>query len=135
MTRAIALLWLLVVATAAHGAPLDEYYLRKFNLAGGTQARATGVVTQVGTPVERCRTWLYHDLRRDWGKLEPQTQKVLAKVLPVRPAWPDEQPPVLSPGGHFRIHYTLTGDDAPPSVDWVNTVAQTMDDEIGRAHV
>lgn len=118
---------MVLVATAVHGGELDEFYLSKFRM-GAANARATGVGAEAGNLViEPCRTWLYHDLRRDWNKLEPQTQKTLAKVLPARPTWPDEQT-VLSTGGHFRIHYTSTQPDAPPSLAWVNTVAQTMDD-------
>ncbi len=72
---------------------------------------------------------LKHDLRRDWDKLEPTTQKVLAKQLAV---------PVLSgeatlPSAHFVIHYATTGTDVPAPIapftvaTWVQKVADTFE--------
>ena len=122
----VLLLILILTATSVHAASLDEYYLRMFRLSASARPVATGLATQSDAAPVRCRTWLYHDLRRDWGLLEPQTQKILAKVLPARPVLAD-QATVVSSGGHFTVHYATSGSDAPPSLAWVNTVAQTFE--------
>lgn len=125
----------LIIPVVASAAALDDYYIAKF----GSQLAATPVVTGVtitssAAEPERCRTWLYHDLRRDWKQLEPQTQRILAKVLPARPVLTSEAI-VLSSGGHFHIHYAKSGSNAPPLTDnngnsipdWVETVADVFE--------
>lgn len=122
----ILLLLLILTATSVHAASLDDHYLRLFRLSASGRPVATGLATQSEAAPTRCRTWLYHDLRRDWSLLEPQTQKILAKVLPARPTLADKAT-VVSSGGHFTVHYATSGPDAPPSLAWVNTVAQTFE--------
>lgn len=127
----IVLLWTL----PAHSGPLDEFYLAKFRLSSFDRPTAYGAVA-ISAPArfERCRTWLYHDLRRDWDRLEPETRKALTKILPARPALTGESV-VLSNGGHFRIHYATSGLDAPPLADangnaipeWIETVADVFE--------
>jgi hypothetical protein len=120
-----------LLPAAVSAAALDDYYLAKFGLLATGIRVATGVTTTTtATEPERCRTWLNHDLQRDWDELEPQTRKTLAKVLPARPALASEAV-VLSNGGHFHIHYATSGADAPPLTDtdgngipdWVENVA------------
>ncbi|WP_243370718.1 MXAN_6640 family putative metalloprotease [Geotalea sp. SG265] len=114
--------------------PLDDFYLSKFNLLPSSPLSLTGVTSQTSAEPERCRTWLYHDLKRDWNKLEPKTKNILAKVLPARPALSDEAI-VLSNGGHFHIHYAKSGADAPPLTDadgngipdWIEKVANVFE--------
>ena len=124
----ITLLTLLALALPAFAGPLDDYYLNAFSVQpiGSTQKKSALLQTSVTGERAMCGTPLKHGLSRDWNKLEAATQKVLAKQLAA---------PVLSggtyrdsPSGRFRIHYTLTGADAVPSLSWVQTVAQTFDD-------
>lgn len=121
------LLAILMLSSPALGGTLDDFYLAKFRLSPTDKPLVNGIGRQSGIAVsDRCRTWLYHDLRRDWDRLEPETRKSLAKVLPARPVLTNEAT-VDSAGGHFKVHYTLTQPDAPPSVAWVNLVAQTLE--------
>lgn len=124
----------LVLVSVAHGGTLDEFYLQKYGLSDTNKAVAVGVAATDKHVPDRCRTWLHHDLQRDWDKLEPQTQKVLQKVLPARPALTNEGV-VKSSGGHFQIHYAASGGDAPPLADantngipdWVETTADVFE--------
>lgn len=106
---------------------LDDYYLQQFGEAGNTQLQKTVLPVFPQTAESaRCGMPLKHGLRRDWKLLEPSTQKVLAKQL-AAPALSGELT-YLSASGKFKIHYTTTGTDAVPSLSWVQTVAQTLDD-------
>jgi hypothetical protein len=113
---------------------IDDFYLSKFNLSPPSSIFFTGVTQQTPQGPERCRTWLYHDLKRDWSKLAPKTQSILTKVLPARPALSGEAI-VLSNGGHFHIHYATSGADAPPLTDangngipdWIEQVANVFE--------
>jgi hypothetical protein len=115
--------FILLLPVAVLAGTLDDYYLNAFGLAPATgvtalekavlsPAATTGQAVRSGTP-------LRHALKRDWKQLESATQQTLARVL---------NPPVLTgtektltlPGGHFTIHYTLSGGDAP-NVALLNT--------------
>src|SRR6185369_18068587 len=83
------LLCLIIGAAAclpAFAGQLDEYYLSAFGLqpasqtSGALQKAILLTAAETGPPLH-CGTLLKHGLRRDWDKLEPSTQKVLAKQL------------------------------------------------------
>lgn len=116
---------------------LDDYYLSQFAVGPVTETLQKASLFQAAdsTDAPHCGTPLKHGLRRDWNKLEPDTQKVLAKQL-AAPVLTGEAT-FTSSSGRFRIHYASTGTDAPPSADtsgiigvpdWVEIVAQTFDD-------
>ena len=110
---------------------LDDYYLAAFALQAAPlniTALQKSLLLPAAEPgdMPHCGTPLKKSLRRDWNLLEQTTQKVLTKQL-AKPVLSGEQT-YLSPTGKFRIHYTMTGSDAVPSLDWVKTVAQTFDD-------
>ena len=128
-----------VLSLPAFAGPLDDHYLSAFGeqsaaVRGSALQKAILLPTNDSGTQPQCGTPAKHGLRRDWNRLEPTTQVVLAKQL---------APPVLanegiydSAGGHFRIHYAKSGSDAPPLTDantngipdWVETVAQTFED-------
>jgi len=129
--RALLLLLMTIVPAVVSAESLDDYYLSRLAPAERSAARAlTGIV--VGQPVaaERCQTGVRHGARLDWDKLQPATQKILAKELS-RPVLQGER--ICTPvGGHFNIHYATSGSDAPDLSDsknnngvpdWVETVA------------
>ena len=133
-----ALLFLLLPAVVS-AAALDDYYLSEFGEKAHAAKALSAVVQQTGQ-AERCRTHLYRSLKRDFSALEPATQKVLAKYA-ARPVLSGQTsatsaPFYNSPGGHFSIHYTPTGLDAPDDLtdadadsvpDWVETVAAVFE--------
>lgn len=106
---------------------LDDYYLSQFAEQPGTALQKAVLFQAAPAEMPHCGTPLKHGLQRDWSKLEPDTQKVLAKQL-AAPVLSGSELTLLSPTGRFRIHYTTSGADAIPSISWVQTVAQTFDD-------
>ncbi|MFZ2949476.1 MAG: MXAN_6640 family putative metalloprotease [Desulfuromonadaceae bacterium] len=108
-----------LAAFGAQPAPLSDSSLHKVILLPAAEGG--------GTP--HCGTPLKHGLQRDWNSLEPATRKILAKQL-AAPALSGTELTLLSSGGRFLIHYTLSGTDAVPSLAWVQTVAQTFEDVI-----
>lgn len=124
----LTLLVLLLPALAAAGT-LDDYYLARL-APGSAGSAATGVVAKKSvTRADRSLTMVRHAAKRDWDKLEPATQKVLAKAMAL-PTLTGER--VCVPvGGHFTIHYATSGADAPDLTDlngnnvpdWVETIA------------
>jgi hypothetical protein len=123
-------------------AGLDDYYLNRFAALYGSHERAALVVSadRTGGVEERCLTPLYHGLKRDWKKLSSETRKALAKYLAKPTLRGSEATPFISPQGHFQIHYTTSGSDAPPPADangngvpdWVETVAWEFDSVYSR---
>lgn len=121
----------------AFAASLDDYYLSRFNSRSGssTEQKALVIAAPEDELKERCRTPLYHELRRDWTKLSTGTQKILAKELAKPALSGQEAAPFISAAGHFAIHYTASGNDAPPPADangnlvpdWVETVASVFE--------
>lgn len=120
--------------TGLLAADLDDYYLERFGKLKSPSSAISGA-TQVTDklPFEKCYTPVYHSLRRDLEKLQPETRKTLASYLS-QPALASEAQ-VRSPEGHFIIHYATTGSDAPPLSDinsngipdWVETVASVFE--------
>ncbi|HEY5522952.1 MAG TPA: hypothetical protein VIK21_07140, partial [Desulfuromonadaceae bacterium] len=155
MTRFCTRLTLVIVSllqfsVTVQAGPLDDYYLQQFGETKSTQLQKA--ILSASTDVQesaRCGMPLKHSLRRDWNLLEQPTQKVLAKQLALPSLSGPEQQPVLSSGGHFKIHYTTTGTDAPhindyfvngtlirginyytgltSAADWASTVAATFE--------
>ncbi len=122
-------------------AQLDDYYLAAFGEFPGTTLEKAVLSPVTATDeAAHCGMPLKHELSRDWNKLEPTTQKVLAKQLAL-PALSGGEIIVNSTGGHFRIHYTTSGADAPKTTiinsytglgltsaaDWANKVGETFE--------
>lgn len=125
----VTLFSVLSLAIAGIAGELDDYYLSQFAVQSTGTALQKAVLFQATDPGEipHCGTPLKHGLSHDWNKLEPATQKVLAKQL-AAPVLSGPESTLWSPSSRFRIHYTLSGVDAVPSIAWVQTVAQTFDD-------
>ncbi|OGU15274.1 MAG: hypothetical protein A2076_16230 [Geobacteraceae bacterium GWC2_53_11] len=133
---AVVVILLLQFTAIVSAGTLDDYYLQQFGEAKSIQLQkavlsgASEVTAQCGMPLKR-------SLRRDWTLLEPSTQKTLTKML-VLPVLSNEY---LSNSGHFKIHYDLSGVNAPNiSVinhytglgltnvgEWIKIVADTFD--------
>ncbi|MDD2541109.1 MAG: hypothetical protein PHH28_08690 [Desulfuromonadaceae bacterium] len=131
----LVIVTLLQFSAAVQAGPLDDYYLQQFGASQSTQLQKA--VLSVSADVQEsatCGMPLKKALRRDWNLLEQSTQKVLAKQL-AYPTLASEAPLFTSAGGHFVIHYSTTGTDAPPPADlnndgvpdWVETVAATFE--------
>jgi hypothetical protein len=127
VVRFWSLLLVLLPALACAGT-LDEYYLSRLAPQYAGSSLTGFAAAQPGEAV-RSLTGVVHAAKRDWKQLEPATQKVLAKVL-ARPTLAGER--TCTPvGGHFTVHYAVSGTDAPDLTDansnnvpdWVETVA------------
>lgn len=127
--RRAFLLFMMLLPTLAAAGSLDDYYLSRLAPQYVTGAVRTAMLAVQPVQAVRSLTGIRHSARRDWNKLEPATQKILAKVL-AKPALAGER--VCTPvGGHFSIHYATSGGDAPDSTDanqnnvpdWVEKVA------------
>src|SRR6185369_16604648 len=117
--KIINVLFLLLIfgANEAFAGELDRYYLEQF----GESVPGTVMPVLKAVPpsaAKKCGMPLRHDLKRDWKLLEESTQKTLAKYLG-KPSLAGETV-FQSNGGHFRIHYATSGDDAPPAADTNN---------------
>ncbi len=132
----VTLFSILSLALPGLAGELDDYYLNQFQVSPiGTELQKAVLLQETATgEMPHCGTPLKHRLTHDWNKLEPGTQKVLAKQLEA-PALTNEAT-FTSSGGHFKIHYAATGTDAPPPTDisgfigvpdWVETVATTFE--------
>ncbi len=130
----LVIVTLLQFSAVVHAGPLDDYYLQQFGEPQSAQLQKA--VLSVSADVQEsatCGMPLKKALRRDWNQLEQSTQKVLAKQL-AYPALASEAT-FTSAAGHFVIHYSTTGTDAPPLLDqnnngvpdWVETVAATFE--------
>ncbi len=115
----------------AHGGELDDYYLKAFTGATGGNTPLAGAVLQAEpvAVVAHCGMPLRRGLAQDWSKLATATQVVLAKYVAAPVLTGDT--PILSSGGHFRIHYATSGTDMPtpliPLNTWITTVADTFE--------
>ncbi|MBL0226649.1 MAG: hypothetical protein IPQ16_14075 [Geobacteraceae bacterium] len=124
----LALWSMAVLALPCRAGSLDDYYLQQFGETAGAPLKA---VSELSTePLHpHCGMPLKRDLRRDWDKLEPATQTILAKQL----AAPVLENEATLTWGHFVIHYATTGIDAPtPTLPytvatWVQQVATTFE--------
>ena len=121
---------------SASAASLDDYYLSRFDSRYDSSERtALAIAVPEDGSKERCLTPLHHGLKRDWSKLSSDTQKILAKHLAKPTLSGQEAAPFISAQGHFAIHYTTSGPDAPPPddangnhvPDWVETVASVFE--------
>ena len=118
--------------TTAFAGQLDDYYLKAFSKQSDITFDSTiRYKTAESSESARCGTPLKHGLSRDWNKLEPTTQKVLAKQLDL-PVLSGTELTQVSSGGHFKVHYTTGGYDAPtPSgytmAQWVQQVADAFE--------
>lgn len=134
MRLTVTALSLVVLSLPCFAGQLDDYYLSRFGEQPGSALQKAVLFqpTEI-TESAHCGTPLKHGLQRDWDKLEPATQKTLAKQL-AAPVLTNEAT-FTSSGGHFKIHYATSGTDTPPALDanangipdWVETVAQTFE--------
>lgn len=130
----IAVILLLHVISFAAAGTLDDYYLQQFGETKSIQLQKSLLLVSPELDSARCGMPLKHDLSRDWALLLQSTQKVLAKQL-AAPALSGTELTFTSTGGHFKVHYTTSGTDAPPLADlnsngipdWVETVAATFE--------
>jgi hypothetical protein len=117
----------LAYALPCRAGQLDDYYLERFaTTVGSALEKALLLSGSEGAGVVNCGTPLKHGLQRDWSLLESATQKSLAKEL-AAPVLSGSELTTLTSSGRFRIHYTTSGGDAIPSIAWVQTVAQTLE--------
>lgn len=115
---------------------LDDQYLAAYGARSGS-ALEKAVLLQAGETggMPHCGTPLKHGLQRDWSKLEPATQKLLAKQV-TQPVLSGEAT-LSSSGGNFRIHYATSGGDTPvPAApytlaSWVQQVADSFETTYG----
>lgn len=115
-------------ATSAFAGYLDDYYLQQSGEAKSVQLqKALLSLSPEAQETAQCGMPFKHGLSRDWNKLETTTQKVLAKQL-AAPTLSGSEQTLLSDSGRFLIHYTTSNGDMVPSLGWVQTVAQTLDD-------
>ncbi len=137
LLRLVVLIWVLSLMTVmpTFAGSLDDYYLAAFGeQSAGASGKTTSLQTETAALPAQCGTPLKHGLQRDWSLLLPTTQKVLAKQLAL-PTLSGTEFTFISANGHFKIHYTNSGSDAPPLLDndangtpdWVETVAATME--------
>jgi len=61
----------------------------------------------------RCATPVLLEVRQQWNKLDGSTRDALSSML----TRPSQTYSIVSPEGHFRIHYDLSGSNAVPSTD------------------
>jgi hypothetical protein len=135
---AVAALALLSLSLPAFAGQLDDYYLAAFSAQPGN-ALENAILLKSAESMDsaHCGTPLKHGLQRDWNQLQPSTQKVLAKQLAL-PTLSGSELTFISSAGHFKIHYTTSGGDAPSLLDanannipdWVETVAATMEQNL-----
>ena len=135
-------LLLSLLPAAVFAAALDDHYLASFGALPGSPLEKS--VLSVAGPAEAVRsgTPLRHGLKKDWKNLESTTQATLAKFL-AAPVLSGTEQVLTSAGGHFRIHYTTSGADAPnitainqftPGLgltsvaDWISQVAGRFED-------
>lgn len=141
---------LLLFSAYVGAGTLDDYYLRQFGEMQQIQLqKALLSASPEAQGAARCGMPLKHGLRRDWNLLEQTTQKVLGKQL-AAPVLAGEAT-VTSASGHFKVHYTASGNDAPhlndytingvlyhginyytglgltSAADWASTVAATFE--------
>ncbi len=109
---AIVLTFIMALVLPGYAGQLDDYYLSAFGQQPGSVLEKAVLLQVANTDTPHSGTPLRHALSRDWKKLDTATQKVLAKQLsaPVLSGTPTS---LLSSGGHFAIHYTTSGADAP----------------------
>jgi hypothetical protein len=113
---AVKVFLLLALAVPGFAGQLDDYYLHAFSESpvGSDGVPEKSVPLPASEPVQAVRsgTPLRHALKKDWSSLESTTRKTLAKYLAL-PVLSGTEQVQLSSGGHFRIHYTTSGTDAP----------------------
>jgi hypothetical protein len=125
----------LVLPLAAWGAPLDDYYLARYQELYATKVTPSGLVATRQELMERSPTMFLLGVKKDWNRLESTTRAILAGAVSGPPALSGEQT-FVSTGGHFKVHYATTGIDAPSSLvdangngfpDWVETVGSVLE--------
>ena len=127
---ALALWSVAVLALPVRAGSLDDYYLQRFGEAPASSLKSAPASTADQLHAT-CGMPLKHDLRRDWDKLQPATQTVLAKQLSAPTL--EGEATLLSRNGWFRIHYATSGTDLPAPqspynlASWIQQVADTFE--------
>lgn len=128
----MALFTLVTLAQPGRAGTLDDYYLQQFGETSRTadSALKTVSVSAEGQPDAGCGMPLKKGLQRDWDRLDPATQKVLAKQL-AAPVLANE---ATLASANFVIHYATTGTDTPAPgfpytlATWVQQVSDTFEE-------
>lgn len=118
---AIPVVYLLALALPGFAGQLDDFYLAAFAQRQPVSALEKAILSAPARQATAVHsgTPLQHSLERDWDKLEAGTRQVLAKQL-AAPVLSGTPTALLSSGGHFAIHYTATGSDAPQVNDYTS---------------
>jgi len=119
MRLVISAVCVLSLALPGVAGQLDDYYLSAFAQRQPGSALEKAILSAPARQATAVRsgTPLLHSLKRDWDKLAAGTRQVLAKQL-AAPVLSGTPTTLLSSGGHFAIHYTATGSDAPQVNDY-----------------
>ena len=92
--------------TVAERRQADSVFLHIKQVLSGT--------TEGSTPIkEKCGFRFQSEIRRYWNLLSAEKQALIKSLL----ARPTLQASVLSPSGHFRVHYDTTGRNTPALID------------------
>lgn len=124
----MALCILVALAQPGRAGTLDDYYLQQFGENSASLLKSIPAsVADLGHA--GCGMPLKKGLQRDWDKLDPATQKVLAKQL----AAPVLENEATLTSANFVLHYATTGTDAPTPgfpytlATWVQQVSDTFE--------
>ncbi len=108
----MAVISVVTLVLPGYAGQLDDYYLTAFHEQPGSAVEKAVLLQVTETNIPHCGTPLKHGLSQDWNRLETATQKILAKQV-AAPLLSGTPLSLLSSGGHFTIHYTPSGTDAP----------------------
>lgn len=123
-------LLVLSAASSSFAAELDTYYLKQFGELPETGKYS--LKSAEAETVHKCGMPLRHNLQRDWGKLEPSTQKILASYI--TPPQLTNAKTFTSSSGRFNITYATSGTDTPTPAypytlaSWVEKVAAIFEE-------
>ncbi|MEE8575885.1 MAG: MXAN_6640 family putative metalloprotease, partial [candidate division Zixibacteria bacterium] len=89
---------------------------------------STEVPDDVQLPL-KCGTPAVTQFVLNYDKFDADLKKILGEMADTRPdSLYNLNESIVSPSGNFRIHYTNSGPNAVPSVDYVNSVAAIYDE-------
>jgi hypothetical protein len=87
---------------------LDSLYKKFVWLRTGDKVHADRLV-EIDPADKKCGFGIISDIKHNLENFTPEQQSVLAKIL----QRPVKETSIISPSGHFRIHYDRTGSEAP----------------------
>ena len=117
----MAVISVVTLVLPGYAGQLDDYYLTAFHEQPGSAVEKAVLLPSTETAVLRSGTALKHSLKQDWKKLESSTQTLLAKQLAL-PTLKGTATSLITPAGHFMIHYVTSGSDTPdiPDITSIN---------------